>query len=48
MDLSVTSPSSSGDYYESLFDCLAASDMVAAMVVSPILRGLFGLETDAE
>ena len=38
----------SGDYYESLSTASPHQIWSAAMVVSPILRGLFGLETDAE
>jgi len=38
----------SGDYYESLSTASPHQIWSAAMVVSPILRGLFGLETDVE
>jgi glycogen debranching enzyme len=38
----------SGDYYESLSTASPHQIWSAAMVVSPILRGLFGLDTDAE
>ncbi|MGA7752355.1 MAG: hypothetical protein WCB05_05970 [Candidatus Sulfotelmatobacter sp.] len=38
----------SGDYYQSFATSSPHQIWSAAMVVSPILRGLFGLETDAE
>jgi len=38
----------SGDYYQSLSTASPHQIWSAAMVISPILRGLFGLETDAE
>ncbi len=38
----------SGDYYQSFATSSPHQIWSAAMVVSPILRGMFGLETDAE
>ncbi len=38
----------SGDYYESFATSSPHQIWSAAMVVSPILRGMFGLQTDAE
>ena len=38
----------SGDYYEGFATSSPHQIWSAAMVVSPILRGLFGLQTDAE
>src|SRR5208282_3675800 len=38
----------SGDYYQSFATSSPHQIWSAAMVISPILRGLFGLQTDAE
>ena len=38
----------SGDYYQSLATSSPHQIWSAAMVISPILRGMFGLQTDAE